>query len=83
MLLIVAFSLGLATTLTGIGLLVVYSGRVLSRMRATSAGRFVPGALRVVRLMPIISALAVGALGAFIALGAISPSHLPAVLIHL
>jgi ABC-type nickel/cobalt efflux system permease component RcnA len=83
MLLIVAFSLGLATTLTGIGLLVVYSGRVLSRMRATSAGRFVPGALRVVRLMPIISALVVGALGAFIALGAISPSHLPAVLIHL
>jgi ABC-type nickel/cobalt efflux system permease component RcnA len=83
MLLIVAFSLGLATTLTGIGLLVVYSGRVLSRLRSTRSGRLLPAGLRVVRLMPVFSALVVGALGAVIAVGAISPSSLPAVFIHL
>jgi ABC-type nickel/cobalt efflux system permease component RcnA len=83
MLLIVAFSLGLATTLTAIGLLVVFSGRVLSRIRSKRSGRLLPAGLRVVRLMPVVSALVVGALGTVIAIGALSPSSLPAIFIHL
>ncbi|MDQ5852832.1 MAG: sulfite exporter TauE/SafE family protein, partial [Chloroflexota bacterium] len=57
LLLIVAFSLGLAGVLTGIGLLFVYGGRWLSRM---SRGRTsVPG----LRLVPIASALVVTTAG--------------------
>jgi nickel/cobalt transporter (NicO) family protein len=83
MLLIVAFSLGLATTLTTIGLLVVYSGRVLSRMRTRSGDTMLLRTQRVVRVLPVFSALVVAALGTFIAIGAVSPSHLPALIIHL
>jgi ABC-type nickel/cobalt efflux system permease component RcnA len=54
LLLIVAFSLGLAGVLTGIGLLMVYAARSFGRVR-------VPG--RVVGLLPVGSSLVVTALG--------------------
>ncbi len=54
LILIVAFSAGLAGVLTGIGLLLVYAGHLFERVRT-------PG--RIVRLMPVGSALVVTALG--------------------
>ena len=54
MLLIVAFSAGLAATLTAIGLAVVYAGRALER---------VPRAGRVAAVLPTISALAIVGVG--------------------
>ena len=62
LLLIVAFSAGLAGVLTVIGLLLVYAGRLFSRMPA-------PG--RLVQVMPIGSALVVAALGTAISLQAL------------
>jgi len=52
--LILAFSLGLATTLTGLGLAVVYARRVLTRVR-------VPG--RVVAALPATSAVLIVGVG--------------------
>ncbi len=57
LILIVAFSAGLAGVLTGIGLLLVYAGHLFARVRA-------PG--RIVRLLPVSSALVVTALGMLI-----------------
>lgn len=54
MLLIVAFSVGLAGTLTGLGLLVVYARRILPRLRLD--GRFAT-------VMPAVSALAIVIVG--------------------
>jgi nickel/cobalt transporter (NicO) family protein len=54
MLMIVAFSLGLAATLTGLGLAVVHAGRVLGRLA-------VPG--RVVAALPAVSALLIVGVG--------------------
>ncbi|MCA1567599.1 MAG: sulfite exporter TauE/SafE family protein [Acidobacteria bacterium] len=57
MLLVVAFSVGLAVTLTGIGLAFVYAGRfILSRAGA--------GINRLARVLPVVSALVVACLGA-------------------
>ncbi len=49
MVMIVAFSLGLATTLTALGLTVVYAGRVLGRLNVPS---------RIVTALPAVSAVA-------------------------
>jgi nickel/cobalt exporter len=54
MLLIVAFSVGLAATLTGLGLLVVYARRILPRGRLTG---------RVAAVLPAVSALAIVVVG--------------------
>jgi nickel/cobalt transporter (NicO) family protein len=54
MLLIVAFSLGLAATLTGLGLAVVHAGRALGRLN-------VPG--RLVTALPAVSALLIVGVG--------------------
>jgi nickel/cobalt transporter (NicO) family protein len=81
MLLIVAFSLGLATVLTGIGILVVFSGRLFGRLQSKgSATRIVPVARGAVQILPIFSAGAVAALGTLIALGALNPAILPSFL---
>jgi nickel/cobalt exporter len=54
MLMIVAFSLGLAATLTGLGLAVVHAGRVLGRLA-------IPG--RLVAALPAVSALLIVGVG--------------------
>jgi ABC-type nickel/cobalt efflux system permease component RcnA len=56
MVLIVAFSAGLATTLTGLGLLVVAAGRVSTRLSGARAGR-------VLAVLPALSAIAIVAVG--------------------
>jgi ABC-type nickel/cobalt efflux system permease component RcnA len=54
--LIVAFSAGLAATLTGLGLLVVAAGRVSTRLSGARAGR-------VLTVLPALSAIALVAVG--------------------
>ncbi len=67
LLLVVAFSVGLATVLTGIGLALVWVGRLASRSKAWDRGRaldrfsFAP---LLVRALPSLSALAITAVGA-------------------
>ena len=56
MVLIVAFSAGLAATLTGLGLLVVAAGRVSARLSGARAGR-------VLAVLPALSAVAIVAVG--------------------
>jgi ABC-type nickel/cobalt efflux system permease component RcnA len=56
MVLIVAFSAGLAATLTGLGLLVVAAGRVSTRLSGARAGR-------VLAVLPALSAVAIVAVG--------------------
>ncbi len=55
--LVVAFSLGLAATLTAIGILFIYAGRLFERF---------PSQGRIIRFVPVLSALFVSALGAAI-----------------
>jgi nickel/cobalt exporter len=84
MVLIVAFSFGLATVLTAIGIAVVYSGKFVGRLRSQGrAGRLVPVALRAARVLPVFSALAVASLGMLIAVGALGPGLLPGFLTKL
>jgi nickel/cobalt transporter (NicO) family protein len=54
--LIVAFSAGLAATLTGLGLLVVAAGRVSTRLSGARSGR-------VLAVLPALSAVAIVAVG--------------------
>lgn len=56
MVLIVAFSAGLAATLTGLGLLVVAAGRVSTRLSGARSGR-------VLAVLPALSAVAIVAVG--------------------
>ncbi|MGZ4280259.1 MAG: nickel/cobalt transporter [Solirubrobacteraceae bacterium] len=56
MVLIVAFSAGLAATLTGLGLLVVAAGRVSTRLSGARAGR-------ILTVLPALSAIAIVAVG--------------------
>jgi nickel/cobalt transporter (NicO) family protein len=67
MLLVVAFSAGLALVLTGIGIALVYAGRARERAR-------VPGL--VTRLVPVASAAAVLVAGVLITMRAIGQSGL-------
>lgn len=57
MLLIVAFSFGLAATLTGVGLAFIYAGRFLKRPLASG---------RLTRVLPVMSAFVVACLGVII-----------------
>jgi ABC-type nickel/cobalt efflux system permease component RcnA len=57
LILVLAFSLGLAATLTAIGVLFIYAGRLFERF---------PSQGRVIRLLPVLSALFVSAVGAAI-----------------
>jgi hypothetical protein len=62
--LIVAFSAGLAGTLIAVGLLMVYSGRAAGRMRlAERLGGSSPRLARLVRFAPVASAAVVALLG--------------------
>jgi len=61
--LVLAFSLGLAGVLTGIGLLLVYAGRLFARLPAQS---------RAIQLIPAASALFIAAVGVGITLQALS-----------
>ena len=57
LILVLAFSLGLAATLTAIGMLFIYAGRLFERF---------PSQGRVLRLLPVLSALFVSVIGAAI-----------------
>ena len=57
LILVLAFSLGLAATLTAIGMLFIYAGRLFERF---------PSQGRVIKLIPVLSALFVSAIGAAI-----------------
>jgi nickel/cobalt exporter len=63
MLLIVAFSLGLAATLTGLGLLVVHAGRLSARIDASG---------RVVAVLPALSSLAIVGVGGVLTVQAVA-----------
>lgn len=65
LLLVLAFSIGLAATLTGVGLAFVYAGRWLGRFGSTRRAQ----SLR--RVVPVISALVVACLGTVICYQAI------------
>lgn len=56
LLLVIAFSFGLAATLTGIGLAVVYAGRWMKRPIG-------PAVQRIVRVLPMASAFVIAAIG--------------------
>jgi ABC-type nickel/cobalt efflux system permease component RcnA len=62
MVLVVAFSAGLAIVLTGIGLLMIYAKRLFKRFSFEA---------RVPRFLPVASALAVSLAGLAIVLGAL------------
>ncbi len=64
MLLVVAFSFGLAATLTGIGLAFIYAGRWMKRPTG-------PVAQRIVRVLPMASAIVIAFIGAGICYGAL------------
>lgn len=57
LILVLAFSLGLAATLTAIGMLFIYAGRIFERF---------PTRGKVIRLLPVLSALFVSVIGAAI-----------------
>ena len=57
LLLVLTFSLGLAGALTTIGMLFIYAGRLFERF---------PSQGRILRMLPVLSALFVSALGAAI-----------------
>jgi ABC-type nickel/cobalt efflux system permease component RcnA len=67
LLLIVAFSIGLAGTLTGLGLLVVYARKLLPRLSVPRVGR----AARVAAALPAASAVAILSVGCVLTLNAI------------
>jgi len=74
--LVFAFSIGLAATLTGIGLAFVYGGRHLSRLAERRVGaigklvRMLPAG-RLVRVLPVASALVISLVGIAICGGAV------------
>jgi ABC-type nickel/cobalt efflux system permease component RcnA len=63
LILVIAFSLGLATTLTAVGLAFVYAGRLIKRPVASS---------RLVRVVPVVSAFIIACAGAAICYEALS-----------
>ena len=67
LLLIVAFSAGLAAVLTGIGLLLVYAGRLVERLPVQS---------RLTRILPVGSALLVALAGVAITAQALTEAGL-------
>ncbi|MGB8510607.1 MAG: sulfite exporter TauE/SafE family protein [Pyrinomonadaceae bacterium] len=75
LLLVVAFSVGLAATLTGIGLAFVYAGRWMKRPAGTLGDRLV-------RVLPVLSAFVIACVGAAICYEALGQSgfHLSALI---
>jgi ABC-type nickel/cobalt efflux system permease component RcnA len=61
--LVFAFSLGLAAALTAIGMMFIYAGRLFQRF---------PSQGRLIRLLPVLSALFVAAIGGAIVLKALA-----------
>ena len=74
--LIVAFSVGLAATLTAVGLLFVYASRFVAGRRA--------GEGRLVKVLPVLSALVIACAGAAICYEALAQAgiNLPALISH-
>jgi nickel/cobalt exporter len=70
LMLVVAFSAGLAAVLTGVGLMLVYAGRVLSRVKVRGG---------IARAVPVMSAAAVILAGVLITLRAVGQTGLPGV----
>lgn len=68
LLLVAAFSLGLAGTLTAIGMLFVYAGRLFERF---------PSQGQLIRILPVMSALLVSVLGMFIIWNALGEITFP------
>jgi ABC-type nickel/cobalt efflux system permease component RcnA len=66
--LVIAFSIGLAATLSGIGLLFVYAGRFIKR--SVSENRFV-------RVLPVVSAFVIACVGAVICYEALTQAGAP------
>jgi ABC-type nickel/cobalt efflux system permease component RcnA len=66
--LVVAFSIGLAATLTGIGLLFVYAGRFIKRSVGNS---------RLIRVLPVVSAFVIACVGALICYEALAQAGAP------
>lgn len=63
LLLVLAFSLGLAGALTAIGMLFIYAGRLFNRFPAQG---------RIIRLLPVLSALFVSVIGVAISVKALA-----------
>jgi ABC-type nickel/cobalt efflux system permease component RcnA len=72
LLLIIAFSLGLAGVLTGVGLLFVYGGRWISRLSREYAGLHHPLSRWALRLVPVASALVVTTAGLLLTMQAVA-----------
>lgn len=70
LLLVLAFSIGLAATLTGIGLAFVYAGRWLSRFGSLRRAEWLQ------RVLPVLSALVVACLGAVICYQALQQTNI-------
>jgi ABC-type nickel/cobalt efflux system permease component RcnA len=71
LLLVVAFSLGLAGTLAGIGLITLYGGQMLGRFTANNKGVWARTGGFAVRLFPVGSAAIISAAGLLIILRAV------------
>jgi nickel/cobalt transporter (NicO) family protein len=82
MLLIVAFSCGLATVLTAIGLLMVHSRRLIDRLQSRRTASLTTF-LRVMPVLPVLSAASVAGIGAVLAIGALGPGMVPLLLTQL
>lgn len=67
LLLVVAFSVGLAATLTGIGMAFLYAGRLVKRPQGFASGRLV-------RVMPVVSAFVIMCVGLLVCYEALAPS---------
>jgi ABC-type nickel/cobalt efflux system permease component RcnA len=63
LILVLAFSLGLAGALTAIGMMFIYAGRLFERF---------PSQRRIIQLLPALSALFVSAIGIAIAIKALA-----------
>jgi ABC-type nickel/cobalt efflux system permease component RcnA len=72
LLLVVAFSLGLAGTLAGIGLITLYGGQVLGRFTANNKGVWARTGGLAVRLIPVGGAAIISAAGLLIILRAVA-----------
>jgi nickel/cobalt exporter len=68
MVLIVAFSLGLAGTLTGLGLLVVYARRLLPQLQSAGTG---PTLGRMAAALPAVSAVLIVGVGCLLTANAL------------
>ena len=75
--LVTAFSLGLAAALTVVGLMFLYARRFLERRTSEAGGRFPGLAGLIVRYAPALSALGVTVAGVVIVLRALGETRFP------